>query len=31
MRNLIPEIQRNRLIVEGFYDADICEEFLGAF
>jgi len=31
MRNLIPEIQCNRLIVEGFYGVEICEEFLGGF
>jgi hypothetical protein len=31
MRNLMPEIQRDRLIVEGFYDADMCEKFLRGF
>ena len=31
MRNLMPEIQRDRLIVEGFYGVEICEEFLGGF
>jgi hypothetical protein len=31
MRNLMPEIQRDRLIVEGFYGVGMCEEFLGGF